>query len=633
MNKLITYSIILIGFTFFSCENNLEVNPGIKPPPTPPAEISDTLVTYDYITDTDPGVDLSSGDFAFSSTHFDVSVKVDNGEYEDLDVIMSPAVSDYYDIIREGHSILWNEQSKKDDMFAQHNLQRTFSYVTVSFDDKKGCTLTFKVKSKDGFGAAKISPRSYNVSPDGSGDEITFTLTEANKYMSIDFMSDENIIKDVKHNQSTPNGYDWIKHMLCIFVDPLEKDVPKISGPGIVKFSEKTTDEEIGSAKLIYFAPGHYNLTNPKFNKGSNLSSNGALMLNADQKVYIAGGAFVEGLIYRKGVSNVGNSISVKGRGILSGRRYLWKTEVHNGLPIKNNSILGGSMSVLEGITILDSPCHGIVTGGNSDFDNVKMMGWHCNNDGFRPGGGTTIDNCFMRACDDFLYNYNLSVNNCVFWPMFNGSILTFGWQDIDLSGSELTDIDIINPEWVTMGNNKGLIMSQNSAGFKLMPGNGQTILRNITFEGSLPGFINLKPNSDYFTSIASKTPIASSEIGYIGDIVFENIVIDAILGEWIRPNAMLSGLRMNQITGVGHCAELSDRLDPTKNIIPEGENTRAIICTDNPNAKWMVKDLSFKNVTIGGKLLTVDLAKEYFYIDKNTTSNITFEGVEFYNR
>ena len=243
----------------------------------------------------------------------------------------------------------------------------------------------------------------------------------------------------------------------------------------------------------------------------------------------------------------------------------------------------------------------------------MKFLGWHCNNDGLRPGLNSKIYNCFIRACDDFFYNYTLDVKDCVLWPAFNGSILTNGWQYFDIGGSVLDNIDIIFPEWLSMGNNKGLIMSQNEYAYNPPVGAPTTVLRNIRFEGKIPGFVNLKPNSDYANYNPStgvnpnepaKIPLASkSELGWMGDILLENVSVEEQVGD--RSN----GMKTNLITGAKTVG-----------------NTNAPIVKNDPTAIWWVKDITFRNVTIGGVKITNENKDTWFRIDATTTQNIVFE-------
>lgn len=396
--------------------------------------------------------------------------------------------------------------------------------------------------------------------------------------------------------------------MICIFIDPVETLKPNPARQSVVYYSKEVSESDLANAEVIYFKPGYYNLKTDGA-RGSMINEHGGLTITANQKIYIEGGAFVEGYVLRR---NYGDSNqAVYGRGILSGRQYRWQPS--NPDRLMGQLIQAGNNAVFDGVIVMESPHHGIVPTDNATFTNVKFLGWHCNNDGLRPGLNSKIYNCFIRACDDFFYNYTLDVKDCVLWPAFNGSILTNGWQYFDIGGSVLDNIDIIFPEWLSMGNNKGLIMSQNEYAYNPPVGAPTTVLRNIRFEGKIPGFVNLKPNSDYANYNPStgvnpnepaKIPLASkSELGWMGDILLENVSVEEQVGD--RSN----GMKTNLITGAKTVG-----------------NTNAPIVKNDPTAIWWVKDITFRNVTIGGVKITNENKDTWFRIDATTTQNIVFE-------
>ena len=396
--------------------------------------------------------------------------------------------------------------------------------------------------------------------------------------------------------------------MICIFVDPVETLKPNPARQNVVYYSKDLSETELANAEVIYFKPGYYNLETDGV-RGSMINERGGLTITANQKVYIEGGAFVEGYILRR---NYGDSNqAVYGRGILSGRQYKWQPGESNRL--MGQLIQAGNNAVFDGVIVIESPHHGIVPTDNATFNNVKFLGWHCNNDGLRPGLNSKIYNCFIRACDDFFYNYTLDVKDCVLWPAFNGSIMTNGWQYFDIGGSVMENIDIIFPEWLSMGNNKGLIMSQNENSYNPPVNAPTTVFRNIRFEGRIPGFVNLKPNSNYdsYNAQTNTNPnepakiqlTSKADLGWMGDILFENVSIEEQVGD--RTN----GMQTNLITGAKTIGK-----------------TNAPIVKNDPTAIWWVKDITFRNVTIGGTKITNENKDTWFKIDSNTTQNIVFE-------
>lgn len=535
------------------------------------------------------------------SEHYKVYVTIEGEEEKEIQVLQSDPIVEKYDL---GGNLLG------EDYQAKFTKQRSFSFVPVTYDPSQKKKLTFRVETLDGYSSSniQISPKSYNISPQSNGSSITFEIDDANKYLAINFNDPNNIVNVPKGEGGAGNDFEWIKDMLCIFVDPVETLKPNPARQNVAYYSKDLSETDLANAEVIYFKPGYYNLKTDG-PRGSMINEHGGLTIGANQKVYIEGGAFVEGYILRR---NYGDSNqAVYGRGILSGRQYKWQPGESDRL--MGQLIITGNNSVFDGVIVMESPHHGIVPTNNATFKNVKFLGWHCNNDGLRPGLNSKIYNCFIRACDDFFYNYTLDVKDCVLWPAFNGSILTNGWASIDIGGSVLDNIDIIFPEWLSMGNNKGLIMSQNSYEYNPPVNAPTTVLRNIRIEGKIPGFVNLKPNSNYDSYNAqtntnpnepTKTQLTSKvDLGWMGDILLENVSVEEQVGD----NA--NSMKTNLITGAKTIGK-----------------TNAPIVKDDPTAIWWVKDITFRNVTIGGTKITNENKETWFKIDSNTTQNIVFE-------
>lgn len=512
------------------------------------------LETYDWPTEAGQ---------AKISEHYKVFVSLEGEEEKEIEVLQSDPIVEH----------IRTDGTYGEDFHAEYTKQRTFSFVPVSYDENKEKKLKFRIESLDSYTNPVLSPKSYNITPDEvSGNSVSFTVDKANRYICVNFDCEGNIVKH-------PNAETgWIKHMLMIYVDSAETFKPNLSRQKVVYYSDEITDADLAGAEVIYFKPGYYNLKdNPT---GSMINEHGGLTLTSNQQLYIAGGAFVEGYVLRKNFSDVNQAFY--GRGILSGRQYTWQPGNDNRL--MGQLMMGAMNSVFDGLIVMESPHHGIVTREGCTFKNIKFLGWHCNNDGLRPGS-SKIENCFIRACDDFFYNYSLDVKNCVLWPCFNGSIMTNGWNSIDIGGSLMENIDIIYTEWIGLGNNKGLIMSQNNYMYNPPIGSATTKFRDIRFEGKISGFVNLKPNEN------SEPLENAADLGWMGNILLENISID-------------------------------EHGDKPINLVKGGKPA----VKNDPNSIWWVKDVTFRNVTIGGVKVTDENKNKWFSIDENTTQNIVFE-------
>lgn len=504
------------------------------------------LVSYEWPTA--PGE-------AMKSEQYRVWVKLGAGAERELTVLRS-------DAIYEGGEYLDGE--------AADLKGRTFSFAQVSYDPAGGKALTFRVEKIFGTAAGKITlaPRSYGLLPDvkQDGREVSFQITNANRYVSVDF--------DTEDNHTVYHG--WIKHMLCVFVDPKETDVPDTNAPGVVVYRPQVEAKVLNDAKVICFPPGHYNLKGVQ--KPGSIEDEGKLIIRDGQAVYLAGGAFLEAHIHY-----AGNDQKIYGRGILSGRQYIW----HKSIKDRRSIISLGDRAQLQGILIMESPLHGAVSGKDCVYEDLKFLGWHWNNDGFRPNSRTKIRNCFMRCADDFFYNYELDVRNMVLWPGHNGAVLTFGWGSYKLGGSVLQNIDLINPEWVSMQNNNGLVMGQNN--FDFHPTGPATVLRDIRIERGVPGLFNLHPRTEKGQLLA-KPLRDTSKLGYVGDIRVENVTVDRQFAK-----GGISGAT-NAVVGGG---------------------------------TFYVKNITVKNLKIGGVCVTEENKRQFTDIDEATTQDIKFLGCD----
>lgn len=526
------------------------------------SEVSAQLKTYTY--------PVNQGQ-AIVSDKYKVYVKIGDESEIELQVLMSTS-------------------NGSGDWMQSELLGRTFSFVNVSYKNQ-GKSLHFRVEKIFGnvSKSAVISPKSYGINSvfSTNGKETQFDVDTCSKYLSINFQGTDNETSTRK----------WIKHMLSINIDPVETDIPSISSSGTIVYSEKLSATSLTSAAIIYFKPGYYNLKN--YQNGGIISTDGVLTLRNAQKIYIEGGAFVEGLIGNSSYDNSNQRIF--GRGILTGRQYLWTSHPSWTPSMKSYGQLVqiGTNAQISGVTFMESPNHGIV-GRKVIVNNIKFLGWHSNNDAIRVGEGSEVKNCMLRAVDDHFYNFDIWVHDCVLWAGHNGSILTYGWggdggPTYNAGSSLLENIDIINPEWINLGNNNGLIMSQ--VGVDFLPfgygGSLTTIMRNIRVEGAIPGVTNLKPRDD---SSHPTWPITVNEnrIGYLGDLILENITIEKQFSK---------GLIRGELNA-----------------------------TQTGNKTFYSKNIKINNLIIGGVTITKTNASRYFTIDTTTVLDLKFNN-ELYGK
>lgn len=485
---------------------------------------------------------------------------------------------------------------------------RTFNWTMFSYDYSSPVTVTVEDLFSTEVSDVEIVPSTFNIAKTLSNNnkKVQFILTES-KYISINFKSAENL--------HTSDGV--VRHMLMIFADNPETEIPDKTAPGTHVYSATSTTTDLANAKVLYFPKGYHDLS--RFGDVSNI---GPIIgpLTGDQRnktIYFEGGAYVHGRITKAKL----NYTKILGRGVLSGRDFKWKERISpsdGGTP--NGGVLGvnsfepmeshigigdgnGGNNTIDGVIVCDGAGHGVNLGHDATYKNTKYWGWHPNNDGFRPwGANNKVDRCFIRGCDDALYNKGLTVTNTIFWPGFNGSIVCLGWDgNYDTENSTLTNNFLIYPEWRGMGNNNGIVMSQIDYNMK---GYGVTI-KDLFVDGNIASLVNLHTNSDKEKANNYILPTdwnGHAAVGYVGNISFENVIVTG-------KQVIFNGDAFQQ--------------DPvaSKSLI------KGAALTSPAGTKYLMKNISFKEVKINSVCLTDENKATYFDIYAATTENITFFG------
>ncbi|MBP6386318.1 MAG: T9SS type A sorting domain-containing protein [Pseudarcicella sp.] len=484
---------------------------------------------------------------------------------------------------------------------------RTFNWTMFSYDYSAPITVIVEDLFSTTVSDVEIVPSYFNISKKLSTNKkkVEFVLN-GSKYVGINFKSSENL--------HTSDGV--LKHMLMIFAENLETNVPSKTAVGTHVYSASSTVDDLKNAKVLYFPKGYHNLS--RFGNVSNIGPIiGPKTGNESYKtIYFEGGAYVQGRITNAKLSNS----KIIGRGVLSGRDFKWSERIapsdggtSNGGrlgvdsfdPMEAHIGIGegaGGYNTISGVIVCDGAGHGVNLGHNATYNDTKFWGWHPNNDGFRPWGANNIvKHCFIRGCDDALYNKGLTVTNTVFWPSFNGSIMCMGWDgNYHTENSTMTDNYLIYPEWRNMGNNGGIVMSQvdyNMKGTKLA-------IKNLYVDGNIPALVNLHTNSgraeenDY---VLPNDWVGNTTVGYIDGISFENVIVK---GKQLEFSG--DGFQQTPVT--------------SKSLIKG-----AVLVS--PFNKYLMKNISFTNVKIDSKCITNTNKDTYFNIDAATTQNILFNG------
>ncbi|MEL7119526.1 MAG: T9SS type A sorting domain-containing protein [Bacteroidota bacterium] len=452
---------------------------------------------------------------------------------------------------------------------------RTLSFVQFEFEGE----IEIEVTKLYGTEADKveITPKAFGIDPvyfDGRTVRFRFDHSYVPSYVSVHFISADNIDGGNNSSQSVKNG-------MMIFAEKPELSKPSLNDDGVVNYTT-ATQVEILAADVIYFPPGDHYLPD-KFP-----STGGRIFLTKnEQKVYVEGGAVVRGSIDADRKDN----IWIYGRGIITGQDFYWHFYQEDGKKTAYIDLRGSDNTKVEGIIIENPTHHTIPSGKNSRFKNMKIIGWASNHDGVRSGGGSFMEEIFIKTSDDLDYARDPhSIVNSIMWPMRNGAFGQLGWNNLGTGFTNYQNIYFIHSEWdvnVDVKRNQGVIGSVLEQGVNLT----NNIITNIYAEDGTALIANLTIKHE---NSGDPAPVNGSW-GEIKNFQFRNILLEK------------SFLNSGNV--------------PIKNKLSGFERD---------GAKATIHDINFVNIIAGNTIITNENADQFFDIDSNTTYNINFstEGI-----
>lgn len=455
-----------------------------------------------------PDLPVPPTSYFSNSQAYTAQVKQGNGAWQDLYVKRSDS---------------------QDELITSNNgnvfKNRTFNFTPFSFDPNAG-SLTIRVTKNANIIAGNVTANASNVevvNADSApikidNNTIEFSLNSP-KYVIVNF--------DLASNKNSYGGHEVIKHPLAIFADELNSDNNEPSAPsGKTKlvYNSYTTYQDMVDADIIVFRGGFHDVKNH--------ASQGAIPADNGKTIWFHPRALVTGYIKRN--TGLGDNALIYGRGVLYMGDFRNPINTPNTGPYwkpgqNNNSgtgmfeaIIAGSNTTIRGLIVADTMWHGIVVRDNSTIENVKLWGWHGNNDAFRPSNGSLIKGNFIRAVDDALYTREITVEDNIFYQGFNGAIATCGWENVGDSGNTVFNNNIIyRPEWAGgLGNNNGVLASQIGPFTECK----NIQFNNTTIYGDIAGITNLKESSRLAQSVYD--PVKHQGIPGIRNVIFNNITL-----------------------------------------------------------------------------------------------------------
>lgn len=378
--------------------------------------------------------------------------------------------------------------------------KQEYEHASMAYFDFEGIA-NIKIKANERIDSFKIRPLRHNIEGLASDSTIEFTLEEPCN-LSVEL-----------NGNSISN--------LQLFANPPEKNPVKPGDPGV-----------------RYFGPGvHF---------PSDDGIPGAIRVQSNETIYIAGGAIVHGMIQTPYHDSV-NNVKILGRGILLGERDTARKsgQVKVGFNGRNIEIKDILLIDSYGWVLSVYWCHNVL------IDNVKIIAYRPNSDGIDIASSSkvTVKNCYIRTADDNLvvinvqydttladfYGYqdgyydhygklfmdtkhqafkrntkNVKFSDCVLWQdRDNPDAIHVGWsmRGPQISDVLFKDIDIIH----TRGGPKTAQLDVDPSWW----GDSGTVIKNITF-------INIYMEDAHGGNIIH----LRADPGTIDSVYFENIYL-----------------------------------------------------------------------------------------------------------
>jgi hypothetical protein len=185
--------------------------------------------------------------------------------------------------------------------------------------------------------------------------------------------------------------------------------------------------------------------------------------------IFLEPGAWVQGK-FRFLQSGTGHARRVYGPGVLDVSRFNYRyrqcrNAVNDGVqdlrPYRPDgfpsiSLPGTSAEpdwlVLDGIIVSDSQFTAIDNLANGVVNNVKLIGWNGDTDGFRLGLGARMSNVFVRTGDDSIemWDNDITVQNATVWQNANGGVVNLGWGNTHLGqGGRIDGLYVVKMDWM----------------------------------------------------------------------------------------------------------------------------------------------------------------------------------------
>jgi len=387
-------------------------------------------------------------------------------------------------------------------------------WTTFSFDGK--VEVAVHVPPSTRLQSAEVLPSAYEIPARISGNTIRFQLDQARQVAVI-----------VNGDRANP---------LFVFGKEHETNLPDFTADNVIDFSKRPAKHnDPDRPNILYFPPGVYDLVELGYNL------NEGFPLDAGDTVYIAGGAVVHGAF-----SSTGPNVTVRGRGIISGAKWMWVRKRYSDAGIPWNygryrevavHLHGGGGNLVEGITFTDPVHFCISVEYDSVVRGVQCFGWWYTTDGVRAGDRSVVEDSFFKVNDDIVkvYDSDMVVRRCLIWQQVNGAPFQFTWNlKKPVRGVRVHDC---------------IIMASEVSNDRELMGNRAVVNSRLNMGADISDFVfeNIRIEGDIYRLLG----LHIGESGTISNITLRNIEVTGRIRHFNYLNATggtIDGIRLQNI-------------------------------------------------------------------------------------
>jgi hypothetical protein len=420
---------------------------------------------------------------------------------------------------------------------------RTVSFLDIGMEGQEEATITVRASGGAVFpNGTEIRPLSYGFKGEvlEGGLAFRFKLKGTRKWVSL----------HAPPGTPTSDGYvPLARHAFLLFVSS------PIPDPGI-------------GGNVLRFGPGEHRI-------GDDPAGRGTLVLpDVINTVVLERGAWVEGKIVlpRHRPSRLLGCGVLSGAGFSHGARH---TNGEDGAALiqaeityqKEADAPSRPSLFINGPTVVQASRHNVEVGVGGWAEQVKVIGWAGNNDGFRMRSRAVVRDCFVKTGDDAFRFLGSAIrtSRCVVWQHSQGGCFVSGWgRPADAQSDCVAEnCDVVAAEWTYHKPGPG-----SRAVVSVWRNGEQSQIRDFLFR-------DIRVDGDAFRALS--IGFCEEGRGSIEDIRIENLSIRGQVSSSNVIAAAGSRRSVRKVTLAGFSINGKLALDPQAARLESGENVAAV--------------------------------------------------------